>query len=271
MSDHHICVVMAVYNRWENVYHALLRWGEQTCQDFSLVVADDGSEDKILAVVRDRFPQAYYYRHRHANVAAVLNKGTALAPEQTTHIWYTDGDIIFNPEAMQKAYTHVKEYPERVITGRYDWLPAMPILPTHDWAQILNCALPILPMETGWGGMEVTELKRNVDHRLRDDPCYFEHKLLDNCRSLLGANVIIPIDAWFEVGGWDEHIPGSNANDCDFGWDLTDAGYEMLTCDCVFAVHQYHPRDGEKLRAGVREALQYIYVKHGEEIPKRWR
>jgi glycosyltransferase involved in cell wall biosynthesis len=268
-SDYHICVVIAVYNRSDNVRMALHSWRWQTCQDFSIVVADDGSDEDILALAKQYDCQ--YYRQRYGNVAVMLNKGTTLAPDKTTHVWYTDGDILFNPEAMQKAYTHVKEYPERVITGRYDWLPAMRILPIHDWDRILHCQLPRLDMETGMGGWEQSGLLRNVDHRLRDDPQFFEHKLLDSCRPLLGANVIIPLDAWFEIGGWDERIPGSNANDCDFGWDLTDAGYEMLTCGCVLGLHQYHPRDGEKLRAGVREALQYIYPKHGQEIPERWK
>lgn len=278
--SNHICVVMAVHNRFVSVDNALCSWAMQTWKDFSLVLADDGSSDDIHALIRLYEGQLnlQYYRQHYAqsgNVAVVLNKGTKLVPEETTHVWYTDGDIIFNPRAVEAAYGHLKEYPDTVITGRYDWLPAMDIVPSDvemNFQAIVDCALLDFDMPTDQGGARIDGVKRRVDHRIvRMGEQWFDHQLLDSCKPLLGANVIVPYQAWHEMEGWDEHIPGCNANDADFGWCLTDLGYNLLTCDCIVGYHQYHQRDPKKLQEGVRKALPYIFSKHRVPIPERWR
>jgi chondroitin synthase len=265
----HICVVMAVYNRLNSVHNALHSWSLQTNKDFSIVVADDGSSDDIHQLIRlyeDKL-SLHYYRHRHKNVAVVLNKGMAVAPKETTHVWHTDGDIIFNPKAVEAAYKHIEEYPERVIAGRYDWLPAMKITPyvvENDFQRIVRCELPRIE---GIGGPP--ELKK--DHRLqRHNEDFFDHKLMDSCKPVLGSNIIAPLKAMYAIGGLDEDIPGSNANDADTGWSLTDAGYHLLTCDEIIGYHQFHERHPERLQEGVRKALPYIFTKHNAPIPERW-
>lgn len=252
----HICVVMGVYNRAVNVRNALHSWSLQTRKDFSVVVVDDGSDDDILSVVRefDGVLATQFYRQPRGTrkeEARALNKGTLLAPPQTTHIWYTDGDIVFNPKAMEAAYGHTEEYPKRVIAGRYDYLPQIEIAPEHF-------------------GILTGRITRK-DHRTRGSGAnWFEHKLLPNCRAILGSNVIVPLAAWQESRGWDEHIPGDRAEDCDFGWSLSDAGYELLTCSCITGYHQWHPSAGVK-GEGLEKALPYIFRKHGEEVPDRWK
>jgi len=249
---------MAVYNRLQNVHMALHSWSLQTRKDFSIVVADDGSDDNIAGLVEKyKAMNIQHYRKRYGNVAVILNKGTALVPEETTHIWYTDGDIIRGKGAMEAAHKSIEEYPERVIIGRYDWLPKMHFtkhIVEHKFDHITNVA-GIRP-----------------DHRvdpMRYGADFFDHKLLKGCGALLGANFIMPLDAWFEVGGWDEHIPGCNANDCDLGWALTYAGYEALTCNHIGGYHQWHPSDGAAKNEGANIALVYIFRKHGRPLPAR--
>ena len=255
MSDSHICVVMAVYNRLHNVHMALHSWSLQTNQSFSIVVADDGSEADIASLIEKyKHMDIQHYRRRYGNVATVLNKGTALVPEETTHVWYTDGDIIRGKDAMEWAYQHIDQHPERVIIGRYDWLPAM----TID-EQMLETAYESIGQHEGI----------RPDHRVgtgRYGAEFFDHNEFDG-NPLLGANFIMPLDAWFEIGGWDEHIPGCNANDCDLAWTLNDAGYHSLTCNHIGGYHQLHPSDGEAKQEGACISLVYIFRKHGKPLP----
>lgn len=264
-----ICVVMAVHNRLPSVHRALHSWSLQTQKNFTLVLADDGSIVDIAGLVkiyRDSLCILYCRREEGGNGPAVLNKGTLLAPQETTHIWYTDGDIIFNNRAMEAAYRHIEEHPNRVIAGRYDWMPPMDFSPSdleQDFQKFVDCGFP----HRGPGVP-----RRRFDHRVRGgrESSWFQHRLFDGCGAVLGANVIIPIQAWHDIGGWDEHIPGANANDCDFGWCLTDAGYRLLTCECIVGYHQWHPRDSRVL-ALYKVSLPYIFRKHGREVPDQWK
>ena len=218
-----ICVVMAVHNRIGSVRRALHSWSLQTRRDFSLVVADDASTDDIQGLVKE-FGWAFNLIYGSTGgdtsktVPVALNMGTktALQHVEPTHIWYTDGDIIFHNNAMRAAYDHIEKYPGRVITGRYDWMPPMRFAPSdleQNFQRFVNCEFPLRPVKD-------PPKQRRPDHRTRGDrygPKWFHHLLLDSCRPILGANLIIPLQAWHDVGGWDEYIPGANANDCDFG------------------------------------------------------
>lgn len=267
-----LCVVMAVHNRIENVRRSLHSWSLQGRKDFSIVVADDASTEDIQGLVK-RYARVLNVRYVSTGggfprtVPVALNTGTRAVPQETTHLWYTDGDIIFNPKAVQAAYAHIEVHPTRVLAGRYDWMPPMHFSPrdlAQDFQRFVDCRFPR-------GDGEPTHTERRVDHRARSGKgSWFQHQLLDTCGAILGANVIIPVQAWHDVGGWDEHIPGANANDCDFGWCLSDAGYCLLTCDCIIGYHQWHPRNLETLRL-FKVSLPYIFRKHGEEVPAQWK
>jgi len=243
----HISVVMAVHNRIDNVHEALQYWAMQTRRDFTLVVADDASTEPIRELAL-KYSGSFHVRHIYSGgivpckVAATLNAGTRATPPETTHLWYTDGDLLFPPNAIENAYRHIAKYRKRVIAGRYDWLS-----------------------ESG------ERSNARADHRLTAHNIdFFDGHLLDSCRPILGANVIIPVKAWHDVGGWDENIPGANADDCDFGWCLTDAGYHLLTCNDITAYHQWHPRNAKEL-GRYKESMPYIFRKHGEPVPEQYK
>jgi len=274
MNQAHICVVMAVHNRIENVRRSVHAWSLQTRKDFTLVIADDASKEPIEEIAieyRNKFHVRYVRTsgRRAQKVAGTLNMGTRTIPGVTTHIWYTDGDIIFRKDAIDHAYKHIHEYPQRVIIGRYDWMPPMLITQKdleHHFDTFVACELPALRVSALDGQKE-----RRKDHRLKvHGGTWFEHTLLDECRAILGANTIVPVKAWEDVGGWDEHIPGANANDCDFGWCLTDAGYKALTCGDTIGYHQWHRRSTAFLNK-YKLSMPYIFRKHGKPVPKAYR
>lgn len=263
----HICVVMAVHNRIYNVELALFSWAQlQDCEDFSIVVADDGSTDNIESVAYGfglDFPVYYCRREEGGNVAANLNNGTRHCPPETTHIWYTDGDIIRQKDAMGWAYKHIEEYPNRTIIGRYDWLPPMVITRDDLWEnfdKIIACELPRLDVP------EKDQAYRE-DHRLTNDPEAFEHKLEEHSGHILGANFIIPVQAFHDTGGWDEWLPGGNANDSDMGWMLTQAGYGSFSSNKLNGWHMWHPRDEAALAENAGISLVHIFRKRGQEVP----
>jgi len=267
-----ICVVMAVHNRIDSVHCALHSWALQTRKGFSVVVADDASTEDMCGLVKEYMGalNVFYVSTGGSvprTVPVALNVGTKAVPLETTHLWYTDGDIIFNSKAMQVAYEHIALHPNRVITGRYDWMPPMIFSPQdleRDFQGFVDCRFPRRDVDAA-------HIVRRVDHRTGSRvPNWFQHQLLDSCRPILGANVIMPVQAWYDIGGWDEHIPGANANDCDFGWCLTDAGYHLLTCECIIGYHQWHPRDIKTLEL-FKVSLPYIFRKHGEEVPDQWK
>jgi len=267
----HISVVMAVHDRRENVERALYAWQLQDCKDFHVVVADDGSTEDIKGLCKKyaKVMELYYRRvgEKPQGCAVALNAGVNTVHGRTTHIWFTDGDLVFNTQAMTHAYQDLVAYPDRVITGRYDWMPPMKITLSdlkYRFNRFVNCQLPRMGLDTN--------AEKRQDHRVKlahPGTNWFDHNLLDNCKPVLGASVIIPVKAWWDVEGWDEHIPGANANDCDFGWCLTDKGYKLLTCESIIGYHQWHPRDAAFL-ARYKESMPYIFRKHGQPVPKEY-
>jgi len=268
----HISVVMAVHNRISNVERSIYAWSLQDCKDFHIVVADDGSTDDIAGLCKKYAKRMELYYRRiegvGGNPAVALNAGVNTIHGRTTHIWFTDGDIIFNPHAMSHAYEDLLAFPGRVIAGRYDWMPPMKITLSdlrYRFQRFVNCQLPT-------SGLNATMEKR-ADHRFKlaiAKGNWFAHKLLDDCRPVLGASVIIPVKAWWDIDGWDENIPGANANDHDFGWCLTDKGYKLLTCEEIIGYHQYHPRNIQFLDRW-KESMPYIFKKHGEPLPDEYK
>ena len=270
MTQLHITFVTTVYNRIESVRLQLesLRLQRAT-PPYSLIMVDDGSTEDLRGLFQEYVQGApgnrAYYCFPHGDPllgVRARNQGMRRVFKNTTHIWLTDGDIVFNPEAVRHAYRLIEERPGILYGGRYDWMPRMRITckDLQDrWDIFVACALPRLPMQSAPGGRQGKPGGYHLDPRR-----HWDCKQESTCGgSLLGSNMIIPIQAFKDTGGYDENMPPAcNAGDCEFGFHLGSLGYKISQCECIRGYHLYHYRDARALTLGVRKGIVYIHDKY---------
>lgn len=264
-----ICFVIPVYNRSRNLSAVLLNLAAQTVQDFSVVVADDGSEDDSFCVVQSMAAsldiQYVWHVHRGYRVAFTRNCGMQLAPKDTTHIWQLDSDVILRKDAVQAAYDLIEQYPEDVICGRYDWLPPMvwtfdDILSQRE--EFWQGRLPWpddVPRDADYGGRPSGE-PLHLDPRTNVDWSSNTSYLCSE--AMLSGNLIIPMGIVKATGGFDESIE-AQGSDSEFGRHCASLGYQMRFSDAIRGVHLYHYRNVREMVMGVRETIRYIHRKYG--------
>ncbi len=262
-----IAFVIPIYNRARNlqlVLHALLL---QTDPFFSVVVADDGSTDNPAGVASEFTGKLninlYSQEHKGYRVSKIRNLGASHVSQLTTHLWFIDSDVVLNPKAVEEAKLLIAEHPDLVIAGRYDWMPPMHIR-CHDletqWSTFVAGELPALEGQSDkyTGGWEVKGHRRHFDVRKNVD---WSGQTITLCTgATLSGNLIVPIEAFKAVGGFDELIEGQG-QDCDFGKMLRREGIFMLFSEIIIGYHLYHYRDLEFCATSVKETIKYMAEK----------
>ncbi|HZT71172.1 MAG TPA: glycosyltransferase family 2 protein [Terriglobia bacterium] len=103
-----ISVVVCTYNYGHLLPDALRSVAAQTCDDFELLVVDDGSTDNTREVVESFRPHFHHFRYlqrRHAGPADARNAGVQAATG--THIAFLDADDLWSPDylrSIQEAF-----------------------------------------------------------------------------------------------------------------------------------------------------------------------
>ena len=149
-------VIIPVYNRAAVLAHAIESVRAQTCQDFEIVVVDDGSKDDPRAVV-ERFADPRIRFIRQDNKGGGAARNTAIDHAQGRFIAPLDSDDIFLPQhlARMKALLEGSEnlagYARMRVDrgeGRVFLKPPRAIRPDEEMADYLLCDRGFVPTIT---------------------------------------------------------------------------------------------------------------------------
>jgi glycosyltransferase involved in cell wall biosynthesis len=149
-------VVVPVYNRADDLRHALASVLAQTEQDFEIVVADDGSKDDPKAVI-DRIadPRIRYVRQENRGGGAARNLGIDNA--RGTFIAFLDSDDIFLPNHLTtmrrllEGTANIVGYARMIVDrgdGKEILKPPRAIRANEDMATYLLCDRGFVPTIT---------------------------------------------------------------------------------------------------------------------------
>lgn len=110
-------IVIPTYNRSASVLDTLQSCFAQTCDDFEIVVVDDGSQDDtrdVLAAIDD--PRLVVIHQDNAGPAAARNHGMRVARGQ--YIAFLDSDDRWYPTFLEVANATLEEHGEVLLYGQ---------------------------------------------------------------------------------------------------------------------------------------------------------
>lgn len=149
-------VIIPVYNRAQSLHRALESVRAQTCQDFEIIVVDDGSRDDPRTVVESfRDPRIQFVSH--ANGGGGKARNTAIDRAQGRFIAPLDSDDVFLPHHLASMKTLLEGRPgligyARVRVdrgeGREFLKPPRALRSDEDMAEYLLCDRGFVPTIT---------------------------------------------------------------------------------------------------------------------------
>jgi len=181
-------VIMPVWNRADMVSKSIESVLNQSCDDFELLIIDDGSEDGLEEAVAPYLGEnCLYYRMPHQGVGAARNFG--LLRSRGKFIAYLDSDNVWHPQFLARmfhALNQKRRKKRQVVYCRFD------VYTKNERGEVVFDAL---------GGEK------------------FKYKKLLR-RNYIDLNTVVHArDCLKEVGGFDERL--RRLNDWDFILRLT--------------------------------------------------
>ncbi len=272
-------IVIPTYNQLEQLKLCIgvLSW--QTMKEYVIIVADDGSTDGTREWVKFSKQEPYWSNrlmyvsggpHQGLRLSRAINLGVANLPADVWLLLLLSPDVLLHPFALETYLKWHSDYPNSLLIGRVDWLPAME---RSDIQQIINTAgidelaksVPQdIPLE------QVPEIRVGPEYRpsyglnFADMPSEAESQIVRR-GWVLTYNVALPPRLLWYVGGFDEQLCGAGYVDSDFAERLTIEGIEGVGVKAALGLHVHHERT-DRQRIESQRNLDYMlrkFLLHG--------
>lgn len=219
-----LSLIIAVYNKPENLHLVLAACTRQSFRDFEIIVADDGSGPEVRAVLdRMRLEMPFPIRHlwhedRGWRKNVMLNN--AIRAAETGYCVFIDGDCLPSQHFLLDHWNEREK--GRVLLGRR-------VETSERWTQEINAE------RIGSGAFEKMDRRDwtdmfagrslRVEDGLRIRSAFLRRLLLRNVRGMLGANFSVAREDLIAVNGFDERYDGPGCGeDSDLQFRLGLAG-----------------------------------------------
>ena len=108
-----VSVIIPTYNEKDVILDCLESLGEQTYDDFEIIVVDDGSTDRTIDALNSlsttHYPQSTLFRQKHKGAGAARNLGASKAKGEI--LVFVDSDMTFEPDFISNLV-------KPIITGK---------------------------------------------------------------------------------------------------------------------------------------------------------
>lgn len=261
-----IGVVVPVCNRRDNLELLLASLECQTHDDFTVVVADDGSADGTRDYVENtaRLP-CWSGRLQWigcgpdfgVRLGRARNIGVANLPEGTQLVVMFDSDLVLQPQAMELFEEAHRVHPAAVLLGAVEWLPPL------DHAAVLNAVrdheleslraqVPSAKPVRIEGTFIGPELRKGLYDLPADEPTPLRPWWA------LQLNTGWPLSEYWRVGGFNESMHGYGYEDMEFGARAAQAGVWCVPRPELWALHVWHPKPPEAMVENQRNLDLYL-------------
>lgn len=169
-----ITVVIPVYNGEKTIRETIQSVFNQSLSDLELLVINDGSTDSTLEVVSQiKDERLKVYTYPNAGLAASRNRGISLAKSE--YISFIDADDLWTPDKLESQLKALQENPKAAVV--YSWT---------DWID------------------ESSQSLGKGSHNTQNGEVLAQLLLNDFVAN--GSNCLIKMQAFREVGGFDETL-----------------------------------------------------------------
>jgi glycosyltransferase involved in cell wall biosynthesis len=204
MTQPFFSVIIPVYNRAEILRSAIASVQAQTCQDFEIVVVDDGSKDNpaaTIAAIGD--PRIRFFRQDNAGGAAARNhaideaKGRFIAPLDSDDIFLAHH--LATMKAMLENTTDTVGYARIRVDrgeGRVFLKPPRGLLPDEHMADYLFCERGFVPTITTVVPAEIARKVRYSKLRPAEDTDFAVRLFNAGCKFIMAEE---PGAVWTDI------------------------------------------------------------------------
>ena len=238
-----VSVIIPTYNRAVLLPRAVESVLAQTCQDFEILIVDDGSADHTPAVIAGfADPRIRSFRH-HSNRGQSAAVNTGIANARAEYCAFLDDDDEFTPSSLADRLTVFESAPSEVAL-------------VYGWRDLVNDATE----EVTPGGRVAVEGVEAVEYA-------FEVKNIASTSTLL-----VRTSAAKEIGGFDERLKVEN--DSFFIYNIILKHPIAALRKVIIRYHEHHgsPRSADSTaeRKESTDAYYAIYVQtFSQELEER--
>lgn len=238
-----LSLIIAVYNKPENLRLVLAACERQSCKDFEVIIADDGSGPSVNMVVSEAqtlytFPIIHLWQEDSGwQKNAMLNN--AIRASKSEYLVFIDGDCLPSEHFLLDHWNEQEE--NKVLLGRR-------VETSERWSK----ALTLEKIQSGkfeqygvneWiDGLRGDSLR--VEDGLRMPSKTLRTILLRNVRGMLGSNFSVARKNLEAINGFDELYKGPGCGeDSDIQFRLSLIGVTGKSMrNLAIQYHIWHPR-----------------------------
>lgn len=259
-------VVIPIYNRVDLLANTLAGLGAQTYQRFEVVVADDGSDEDVAAVVAEFSDDltVELVRQHHEGYGAGRARNLGASRTDVEVLVFIDADCIPDPDLVKRHAEWHRHADNLVVIGSRHHLDASEIPVGALRAGTADLRNRIVSSEDPDSGLEPDDFRRvfyrrTAGLRLGDEAF----------RSLVSSNFSMRRDQFLAIGGFAEDFDRWGGEDTELGWRLFNEGFFFIPENAAAIYHQTQSDAGESpdWRQQAREANDGIIQ---AKIPHRF-
>lgn len=229
-------LIVTVHNRPSMLHDILLSLASQSHPVDRVIVADDGSTEDVVSVMRAAAVQCKvpitHVRQPHQGFRVARSRNNAIREAEDGMLIFADQDLLFTKNYIETFVRHL-------VPGRF--LVGYPLRLDAEQTQALTEAMIV---SCDFSTITTAEQRQLIVKQNRKDRFYaLLHRLhLRKIGPKLRSGVFgINKSDLLKVNGFDENYEGWGSEDDDLGWRLDAAG---VTGKNVFkteyVLHQYH-------------------------------
>lgn len=241
-STQKLSLVIAVYNKPENLRLVLAACSRQSFKEFEVIVADDGSGPEVRNVIEESgrygFPLLHlWHEDRGWRKNTMLNN--AIRASSSDYLVFIDGDCLPSQHFLLDHWNEREE--NKVLLGRRvetseRWSKALTL------QRVLSGEFERYGWREWWDGIRGASLR--VEDGIRIPSAPLRTLLLRNVHGMLGSNFSVAKQHLIAINGFDELYDGPGCgedSDPQFRLSLIGVTGKSLR-NLAVQYHIWHPR-----------------------------